>query len=229
MKQDNEHSSNTEVDDIQQESNETLSDSHSAGAVQQAQSDVDAAPQISFTVLSQSMQVLVDEMHHLRQDFDTKVKYDATKERQVDNLHRELQSYREGLHFKILRPLFIDLIAIHDDLDKLIESMPREETFQTVAQMANNLRSFQETVEEILQRNGVEVYSVEGDAYVPGKQRALQAIETLDIALDKQIAHRIRKGFEYDGKILRPELVVTYKVVISEVEKNLPLERKTDK
>src|SRR5437667_6699347 len=69
--------------------------------------------------IAKDVQLLVDEMQSLRHDFDTKVKYDESKERQIDSLHRELQAYREGFHFKILRPLFIDLIAVHDDLGKL--------------------------------------------------------------------------------------------------------------
>lgn len=214
MEQDNEHTTNIVVDDVALESNGELSNGNSTDAAQQGEHDVDSTVQTSFAVLAQNLQVVVDEMHLLRQDFETKVKYDASKERQVDSLHKELQGYREGLHFKILRPLLIDLITMHDDLDKLLEGLGREETFPLIAQMRNNLRSFQETVEEVLQRNGVEVYSLEGDAYVAGKQRAIQAIETPDIVLDKQVARRIRKGFEYDGRILRPELVTTYKVAI---------------
>lgn len=160
--------------------------------------------------ISNSLQQLIDEMHMLRQDFDTKIKYDESKERQVDSLHRELQTYREGLHFKILRPLFIDLIAVHDDLGKLLESTPNE---GIGAQAIKNLASFQDTIEEILRRNGVEAFRLEGNNYNTAKQRALQAVETTDPTLDKQIAHRIRKGFEYEGRILRPELVVTYKTV----------------
>ena len=64
-----------------------------------------------------------------------------------------------------------------------------------------------------MQRNGVEPYSVEGETFVSGKQRALQAVETTESALDKQIARRVSKGFEYDEKILRPELVMTYRSV----------------
>lgn len=163
--------------------------------------------------ISKSLRQLIEEMHMLRQDFDTKIKYDESKERQVDSLHRELQTYREGLHFKILRPLFIDLIAVHDDLGKLIESTPNEEPHSAVAQSIKNLASFQETIEEILRRNGVEAFCLEGNIYNTAKQRALQAQETTDPTLDKQIARRVRKGFEYEGRLLRPELVVTYKAV----------------
>lgn len=172
--------------------------------------DVDAGEEKQVD-LAQVAQSLLTEMQELRQDFDTKIKYDETKERQIDTLHKELQAYREGLHFKILRPLFIDLIRMHDDLDKLMEGLSATETEQTLAQMIHNLRSFQETVEDILIRNGVELYSLESDTYVPNKQRVVQVINTSDPALDKHIERRLRKGFEYDGRVLRPELVTLFR------------------
>jgi molecular chaperone GrpE len=70
---------------------------------------------------------------------------------------------------------------------------------------------FQESVEEILRRNGVEIFSVEQELFLPSKQRSLCVVATPDPAQDKQIAKRVRKGFEYEGKLLRPEIVETYK------------------
>jgi molecular chaperone GrpE len=162
---------------------------------------------------AQIIRSLLTEMQQLRRDFDTKVKYDESKERQIDSLHRELQEYREGLHFKILRPLFIDLIAVYDDFGKLIEDMSNKEADQAPAQTVENLKSFQETIADILHRNGVEAYNVEGDTHVPSRQRVLQVINTIDPARDKQVARRIRKGFEYDNRVIRPELIATYKAV----------------
>lgn len=173
-------------------------------------------PTVDEVALMGAMQQLIEEMRVLRREFDTKIKYDESKERQIDSLHNELQGYRAGLHFKILRPLILDLISMHDDLSRLIESIPREEGMISIAQVLKNLESFQVTVEEILQRNNVESYSVDGETFVSGRQRALQAVETAESSLDKQIARRVRKGFEYDEKILRPELVMTYRAVSRE-------------
>src|SRR5437879_2106397 len=74
----------------------------------------------------QGMQQLLTTMQGLKQDFETKVKYDESKERMIDTLHSELQSYREGLHFKILRPLFIDLISLYDDINNITDNMQKE-------------------------------------------------------------------------------------------------------
>ncbi len=79
------------------------------------------------------------------------------------------------------------------------------------SQTVDNLRSFQETIEDILNRNGVESYSVEGDNYIPNRQRVLQVVDTFDPAQDRLVARRIRKGFEYEGRVIRPEIIATYK------------------
>jgi molecular chaperone GrpE len=180
---------------------------------EEPQDDTPVAFETNDTVLMDAVQQLLGAMEQLRQDFDAKIKYDAGKERQIDSLHSELQAYRTGLYFKILRPVILDLISMHDDLSRLIDGIPSGEGMVSVAQVLKNLQSFQSTIEEILQRNGVEPYSVEGETFVSGRQRALQAVETTESSLDKQIARRVSKGFEYDEKILRPELVMTYRSV----------------
>jgi len=157
------------------------------------------------------LQLLMSEMQHLREDFDTKVKYDESKERLIDSLHRELQAYREGLHFKILRPLFIDLIAMYDDLGKLIDAMLSKTPATTSSQALQSMESFQETIEEILRRNGADAFTVEENTFVASKQRILRVVDTTDPAQDKQVVRRVRKGFEYEGRILRPEVVEMYK------------------
>ena len=182
-------------------------------AAQTGTENSDSANSTFDSAIIDSMQLLITEMQRLKEDFETKVKYDESKDRLIDSLHRELQVYREGLHFKILRPVFIDLIAMHDDLGKLIESMMTEEASKMLDRTIKNLQSFQESIEEILRRNGVEAFSVEDNTFISSKQRALQAIGTSDAVLNKQIARRVRKGFEYEGKVLRPELVVTYRAV----------------
>jgi molecular chaperone GrpE len=200
------------ADSGEQSINEHQSSSHPIATMPTAGENV-PGEHVPGAEIASSMQQLMAEMQSLKEDFDTKVKYDESKERLIDSLHQELQTYREGLHFKILRPLFIDLIAMHDDLGKLIEHLGNEDSTMTASRTLKNLESFQETIEEILRRNGVETFYVEGNTFLPNKQRAIQALETPDPALDKQIARHLRKGFEYEGRILRPELVVTYRAI----------------
>lgn len=157
-----------------------------------------------------NIQLLLKEMHLLRQDFETKVKYDESKERMIESLHRELQTYREGLHFRLLRPMFTDLITLYDEIGKLIDNMARESS-GNIEQLVANLIVFQETIEETLRSNGVESFSMEGTSFISNRQRILKVIPAFDPTWDRQIARRVRKGFIYGDIVLRPEVVEIYK------------------
>jgi len=161
------------------------------------------------------LQAIGTKLEALHQDFETKLKYDAAKDRQLDALHKELQAHRDDLYFKILRPVLMDLIAMYDDL----HSIARHEDGRNPAdvsegeiRMRRNLASFVDTIEEILERYGVSAYSEEGDTVSPQRQRSIKQVEISDPGQDRRIAERLRVGFRYGDKVLRPEIVATFKV-----------------
>jgi molecular chaperone GrpE len=160
--------------------------------------------------IAHDMQNLLEEMVNIRRDFETKVMYDESKERVIETLHRELQEHREGLHFRILKPIFIDLIAMYDDLDKQIEHMNHKDN-PLAKDMQQKLKLFQEDIEEILRHNDVDTFCIEEDIFLPSKQKILKVIPTNNVTLDRHIARRVRKGFRCGDRLLRPEIVETYK------------------
>ena len=157
------------------------------------------------TPLAESGSVL-DELRALRHDFELKLQYDLSKDRIAARLHAELEEHRRGLHFTLLRPIFTDLIALHDDLLQVVSFSPGG----TDVAMHRNLESFAETVEEILLRQGVSTYSVEDDQFDSKRQRTSRRVATAEPALERRVAERLRRGFEYEGRVLRPELVATF-------------------
>lgn len=199
------------TDNVDQQSMEALSSSVNSPSKSADAETSSTANILAIEEVTRSLQLLMAEMQRLREDFDTKVKYDESKERLIDSLHRELQVYREGLHFKILKPVFIDLIAMYDDLGKLIDAMLAKDLASASSQMVQNLGSFQETIEETLRRNGVDGFTIEESTFLASKQRILKVLDTSDPVQDKQVARRVRKGFEYEGRVLRPEIVEIYK------------------
>ena len=160
--------------------------------------------------IKENIQYLLKGMSELKQDFDVKIKYDESKEVLITNFHKELQFYRDDFHFRVLKPLFVDLISLYDDLGKFISSIPKDNS-PSNPQLIQHLVIFQDTIEEILHRNGVDSFTSEQETFLSGKQRNTRVIPTSDPALDKHIAKRIRPGFEYNTKLLRPEIVETYK------------------
>ncbi len=136
---------------------------------------------------------------------------EATRERVVDRLHGELQEYKQDLLLKVQRPIFIDLIQLHDDIGKMMEARPPadSEPDRTTA-VRGILESIQVAIEDILYRQGVEPFAAEGDAFDPRRQRAVATVATDDPARNKTIAVRLRKGFQAGEKLIRPEIVSVY-------------------
>ena len=153
----------------------------------------------------------------LKESFDSKIRYDEVKERQITGLHEELESHRQGLYQRILRPLLTDVIGVYDevapqtggeseDADRESEEAKREDKH-------SERESLSQTIEIVLERYGVTRYTCEGDGVDRSRQRVIEAIPTSNPALDRRLARRLRAGFEIDGKVLRPEWIAAYRYV----------------
>jgi molecular chaperone GrpE len=152
----------------------------------------------------------LDELQTL---FHREIRAEATREKVVDRLHAELQEYKQGLLLNTLRPVFVDLIQLHDDIGKVAVLPPDAEegpALDVARRFVALLEGFQQGIEDILYRQGVEPFQVEGDAFDPRQQRAVGTSPTDDPALNKTIAARHRKGFRADDRVIRPELVSVY-------------------
>ncbi len=140
--------------------------------------------------------------------FDRELRAEATREKVVDRLHAELQEYKQGLILGILRPVFVDLIRLHDDIGKALEAP--EGARSDAARLLALLGGYRQEVEDILYRQGVEPFDHDADGFDPRRQRALSTVPTDDPALNKQVAARLRRGFQAGDKVIRPEMVQVY-------------------
>lgn len=74
------------------------------------------------------------------------------------------------------------------------------------------LQGFRQGIEDILYRQGVEPFEVEGDDFDPRRQRAVATVPTDDAARNRTIAARHRKGFRAGDRVIRAEVVSVYAV-----------------
>jgi molecular chaperone GrpE len=146
----------------------------------------------------------------LRALFDREVRAEATREKVVDRLHAELQEYKQDLLLNVLRPIFVDLIQLHDDIGKMVEAQAGAEG--EAARLLSIMQGYQQGIEDILYRQGVEPFVEEGESFDPRRQRAVATVPVDDPARAKTIAARHRKGFQTqaNGRVIRPEIVSVY-------------------
>jgi len=149
---------------------------------------------------------VLQELRRLREAFDAKIRYDEVRERLVESTQQELDTYRRGLYQQLLRPLLLDVVAMYDDLAKLPPDVAEGST-----ETAKAFAFFRTCMTEALSRNGVEKYSVDGDTVDRSRQKVIDVVNTDELSLDRQVARRLRPGFEWDGKVLRPEWVLAFR------------------
>jgi molecular chaperone GrpE len=147
----------------------------------------------------------------LQTTLERELRAEATRERVIDRLHGELQEYKQDLLLKVQRPIFVDLIQLHDDIGKMIDARASTDAERDRALAVGPiLQSIQTAIEDILYRQGVEPFSLAGDEFDARKQRAVSTVPADDPSLNKTVAARLRKGFESGERVIRPEIVAVY-------------------
>lgn len=158
---------------------------------------------------SDPLTTISGQIRELALSFESKLKYDAHKNKIIDDLHQALQDHRQGMLQKYLQRIFIDVIKIIDDMRKLAAhhnpapDEPAEKLLKFILNTASDL-------EDLFAWEGITPYTCEGDRLDSARQRVVDKIETDDPERDRTIAARLRPGYEYEGKILRPEMVSIY-------------------
>jgi molecular chaperone GrpE len=148
---------------------------------------------------------VLERLDALRGLIDREIRAEATREKIVDRLHAELQEYKNDLLLKMLRPVLVDLIQLHDDMGKLAAAVDAADPASE--RVGRLVAGFQQGVEDILYRQGVEAFRVDGEAFDPRQQRAVSAVPNDDPARSRTIAARLRPGFRLDDRVIRPEVV----------------------
>ena len=174
-----------------------------------------APPPVEASLLLDAINGLNDQLGRrldsLQTTFERELRAEATRERVVDRLHAELQDYKQDFLLKVQRPIFIDLIQLHDDIGKMIEARANSDVeIDPGPGIRGILEPIQTAVEDILYRQGVEPFSLDGNDFDPRKQRAISTQPTDDPALNKRVATRVRKGFCSGEKLIRPEIVTVF-------------------
>lgn len=143
--------------------------------------------------------------------FDREIRAEATREKVVDRLHAELQEYKQDLLLSAMRPVFIDLIQLHDDVGKMAESLRSEDGVPfDAARAASHMKGIQQGIEDILYRQGIEPFQHESESFDARRQRAVATVATSDPDQARRVAERLRKGFVAGEKVIRPEVVSVF-------------------
>ena len=165
------------------------------------------------------MEEIQKQLSSLHQEFQSKLKYDAHKDKIIDQLHQELQEYKKDIVKKYLKSFIMDVIKIIDDIRKLMEHYRSKETSAIdLEKLLNVFENIPSDLEDLFYWQGVKPFTCNKAAFDPGCQRVMKTIETADKSKDKIVAESLRSGYEWDGKVIRPEIVAVYSYILAPIE-----------
>lgn len=196
---------------------ETDTESDEEAAVEPDQETEDAAPIVENNDPAQevpwpsSFDEIKSQIQGLSQAFESKLKYDEHKNKIIDDLHQSLQEYRDGLVKKYIHRIITDIIKIVDDMRKFTAHHKKQEASEeTTEKLFRYIENIASDLEDLFSWEGVVPFTCSGDIIDLSRQRVLNKIETDDPEKDKTVAERLRPGYEWDGKVIRPEMVSAY-------------------
>lgn len=148
-------------------------------------------------------------LEKLENQFKEKIAYDNAKETAFNKLYEELKQYKENFLFLSQKPVYIDLILLFDNIEKMQENLLSDK--QIPGEALNSIQSIKEELLEILYRRDVIPFDEKHDTYQFGRQKAVRVIATDNEKEHNQVIEVLRKGFLWSGNPLRTEEVIIKK------------------
>ena len=157
--------------------------------------------------------------------FNDKIRYDAAKEKQFDQMHQELQRYRSDLVERTSRPLVHGMIVLHGDIGRLVSDWRRKGENLPLEKWLARFEELREDIEILLDDHGVTAYPQSRGRLFDGKSQKSRGrlfdgkSQTIvaTVATDDNVQHGVvaesrRPGFMRGGRILVKERVAVFKV-----------------
>jgi molecular chaperone GrpE (heat shock protein) len=154
----------------------------------------------------------VNRFSKLDEQLDAIRNNEGMNQRLFDCLHDELIKYRDNfLHESLQKPFIRDLMVLFDDLNSIatqLKTVSKSEAKRTtVAQARENLENAIHALVEILHR--LEVNEIEAKDTVDLTIHRVVSFEPTEIAEeDGRIVMRLKRGFFWRDRVLRPEEVI---------------------
>lgn len=160
--------------------------------------------------LLESQQQLLKGLESLDALFKARIMHTDYEEKIVDQMHKELQKYKEDMYAQLIRPVLLDVIEVRDSIMRMAATyLAKPEGEQAIPN--KTFSDYAYDLQDILEKNSVEIYrSKPGDDYTPLRQRVIKKVATADEALHGKVAESLSCGYGYNGRTISAEKITVY-------------------
>jgi len=166
------------------------------------------------------IQQLMEQVSSMEVLFNKRIMHTDYEDKIIDQMHSELQKYKEDLYSQLVRPILLDVIEVRDSIMRIASTyLKRPEGEQNIPN--KTFADYAYDLQDILEKNNVEIYrSKSGDAFIPVKQRAVKKEITNDESLHGKVVESLSSGYSYGGRVISAEKVSVYFYQTHSEEKN---------
>jgi len=165
----------------------------------------------AFDSLNLKLDALGIRLENIESEFQSKIKYDQHKEKIIDDLHRELQKYKNDFIKSLISPVIIDIIHTIDGIAKLVNGhKANDDSELDPLKLIKQMEGIAADLEEIIFHQGVESYNSDRPEFDSKRQKIINTETTNDSSKDRYISRKVLKGYQWEGKVLRQEMVNVY-------------------
>ncbi len=158
----------------------------------------------------ESQQQLLERLEALETLFNTRIMHTDHEEKIVDQMHKELQKYKEDMYAQLVRPILLDVIEVRDSIMRMAAAyLAKPEGEQNIPN--KTFSDYAYDLQDILEKNSVEIYrSRPGDDFTPIKQRAIKKVAAENELLHGKVAESLSCGYSYNGRTISAEKITVY-------------------
>lgn len=165
---------------------------------------------IELEKMNKKLQATHNSVEELATLFQNRLAYDANQEKVIDQMHAELQKYKNDLFGTLIRPILVDIIEVVDSIRKTGEAFAAKGEAEKEA--STIILDYIEDLHNLLASYNVEVYkSTPGESYTPIKQRIVSCVMTGEMALNGKLVESLGFGYLHNGRVIWAEKVKVYK------------------
>lgn len=153
---------------------------------------------------------IATQLSGLQKLFDKRIMHAEYEDRIIDQMHSELQKYKEDMYSQLIRPILLDIIEVRDSIMRIAATYQKKpDGEQDIPNKTFSDYSYD--LQDILEKNNVEIYrSNAGDAFTPIRQKVVKKEITHDEGLHGKIAESLSSGYSYTGRVISAEKVSVF-------------------
>ncbi len=145
-------------------------------------------------------------------EFEAKLRYDATKQQTIDTLHKENEEFKRDLLGKAVRPLVRAVLSLQRDMGKQAAAWSRKPEELTPERALDLLANFQEDMEVLLENFGLDPHRPEpGEPFDARMQTIVSVRPTHEKDQDRTVHECLQLGFVWNGQVMETAKVAVYR------------------